>query len=230
LKDTYWNSTEFLAWLYNESPVKDTVVTNDRWGNNGCACHHGGYYTCDDRYNPGKLQNHKWENCFTIDKTSWGYRRNAVYADFMTIEEIISTAVETISCGGNALINVGPTKEGTIAPIFEERLRQLGQWLSVNGDAIYSTVPWAHQNDTTNPDVWYTSKGDSVYAILLKWSPGFVKLSAIRNYKFQDVRLLGYDGQLNWNLTDTSVVIETNIQLNGNVKWAWAFEFLRVKN
>ena len=35
------------------SPVKDTVVTNDRWCNNGCSCHHGGVYTCHDRYNPG---------------------------------------------------------------------------------------------------------------------------------------------------------------------------------
>ena len=48
----YWKSTEFLAWLYNDSPVKDSVVVNDRWGTN-CTCHHGGYYSCHDRYNPG---------------------------------------------------------------------------------------------------------------------------------------------------------------------------------
>jgi hypothetical protein len=39
-------------------------VVNDRWG--GTACHHGGYYTCNDRYNPGHLLPHKWENCFTV--------------------------------------------------------------------------------------------------------------------------------------------------------------------
>lgn len=50
--DTYWKSQEFLAWLYNDSPVKDYVVTNDRWGS-GIPCHHGDFYTCTDRYNPG---------------------------------------------------------------------------------------------------------------------------------------------------------------------------------
>lgn len=52
--DSYWKSKEFLAWLYNESPVRDTVVVNDRWGIN-TACHHGGFYTCADRFNPGNL-------------------------------------------------------------------------------------------------------------------------------------------------------------------------------
>ncbi|KAL9984049.1 hypothetical protein ACROYT_G006305 [Oculina patagonica] len=94
--DTYWTSREFLAWLYNESPVKDTVVTNDRWCNNGCMCHHGGVFTCSDHYNPGKLQKHKWENAMTVDKLSWGYRRNADIMDYLTIEELLYQLVSTV--------------------------------------------------------------------------------------------------------------------------------------
>ena len=50
--DEYWTSKEFIAWLYNDSPVKDTVVVNDRWGK-GDVGKHGDYYTYSDRYNPG---------------------------------------------------------------------------------------------------------------------------------------------------------------------------------
>ena len=59
------------------SPVKDTVVVNDRWGS-GASCHHGGYYTCQDHFLPGQLQQQKWADCDTLDKQSWGFRRNIV--------------------------------------------------------------------------------------------------------------------------------------------------------
>jgi len=165
--DTYWDSKGFLAWLYNDSPVKDKVVVNDRWGA-GDSCLHGGYYTCEDRYNPGKLQNHKWENCLTIDSQSWGYRRNADIADMLTIDQLLTELASTVACGGNMLLNVGPTAEGMIIPVFQERLLQIGAWLDVNGDSIYSTTPWRAQNDTS-ANIWYTQKKGMVYAILLSW-------------------------------------------------------------
>ena len=59
------------------------------------------------------------------------------------------------SCGGNLLMDVGPTGDGRIAPIFEERLRQFGSWMSVNEEAVYATKPWHYQNDTVTPYVWY---------------------------------------------------------------------------
>lgn len=165
--DTYWKSPQFLAWLYNESPVRDVIVSNDRWGS-GISCHHGGFYTCEDRYNPGKAIGHKWENAMTIDRYSWGFRRNANISDYLSAQEIIVQLVSTVSCGGNLLLNVGPGHDGTIAPIFQERLLQVGDWLRVNGDAIYRTTTWRQQNDTA-ANVWYTARGTDVFAIALSW-------------------------------------------------------------
>lgn len=169
----YWKSKEFLAWLYNESPVKDTVVTNDRWGIE-TVCKHGGFHTCSDRFNPGVLQEHKWENAMTIDKGSWGHRTNARIEDYMTSQELITELVTTVSCGGNILINVGPNKAGVIEPIFVDRLYGMGNWLKINGEAIYDSIPWKYQNDTYAEGVWYTSTApvngrQDVYAIILNY-------------------------------------------------------------
>ena len=70
-------------WLvkYTEhyfSPVKDTVVTNDRWGT-GCACKHGGYYTCADRYNPGMY-------IVTCDR--WGYNCSCKHGGYYTCDDM----------------------------------------------------------------------------------------------------------------------------------------------
>lgn len=50
---SYWKTRELLAWLYNESPVKDEIVVNDRLGY-GTLCKHGDTFNCDDTYNPSK--------------------------------------------------------------------------------------------------------------------------------------------------------------------------------
>lgn len=94
--------------------------------------------------------------------------------------------VVTVSTGGNILINVGPTQNGLIQPLFVERLRAMGSWLKINGDAIYESNPWIHQNDTKTPDVWYTSKlGKNdrivVYATVLQYpyDAGSINLYAL---------------------------------------------------
>ncbi len=58
------------------------------------------------------------------------------------------------SCGGNIVMNIGPTADGRIAPIYEERLREVGAWLKVNGEGVYATKPWRKQNDTVTKGIW----------------------------------------------------------------------------
>ena len=59
------------------------------------------------------------------------------------------------------MLNIGPTAYGRIPPIFEERLRSLGDWLRHNGEGIYNTKPWIYQNDTLDGNVWYVSLAGS---------------------------------------------------------------------
>ncbi|XP_056154535.1 tissue alpha-L-fucosidase-like isoform X1 [Lampris incognitus] len=202
--DTYWNSTEFLAWLYNDSPIKDTVVTNDRWGA-GCACKHGGYYNCEDKYTPGQLPKHKWEKCTSVDIFSWGYRRNMKMSELMDLHSIVEDLVRTVALGGNYLLNVGPTPDGMIPPLFEERLRGVGAWLDINGEAIYATKPWRVQMENTTVPVWYTSKGDSVYATFTaKPSASTFHLLEPRSSEYTKVTLLGNPKPLPWSPIDPS--------------------------
>lgn len=225
--DAYFHSKEFLAWLYNESPVRNSVVVNDRWGMD-IPCHHGGYYTCTDRYNPGVLQEHKWENAMTIDKKSWGFRRNAALSEYMTIEELITTLAMTISCGGNLLMNIGPAKDGTISPIFEERLLQIGEWLQSNGEAVYGSRPWIHQNETA-VRVWYTFNNDAVYAICLDWPEhGILSLQKARDLFIDGqtvVSMLSAE-KLQWSLTEDNkkVNIVFPDKAHVRVQWAWVLK------
>ncbi|CAF4827676.1 unnamed protein product, partial [Rotaria sp. Silwood1] len=168
-----------------------------------------------------------------IDKRSWAYRPTANIDDYMTIEELLKELVTTISTGGNALVNIGPNLHGKIPPIFQERLRQMGSWLQVNGEAIYATKPWKYQNDTINPNTWYTSSKDSkfVYAFLLIWPKNTTEiiLGAPLSSSRTVVTLLGSSADsLPWHVAsgERGIVIDVStIKLHSlQSGWTWAFK------
>ncbi|XP_053211023.1 plasma alpha-L-fucosidase-like [Panonychus citri] len=232
--DDYWTSRDWITWLYNESPVRDTVVTNDRWGS-GVMCNHGGFLTCQDRYQPGTLQTRKWESTMTIDRHSWGYVRTSTAADYLTYKEIITSLVKTVSYGGNLLINIGPTAEGTLPPIMEERLRQMGAWLKVNGEAIYHTQPWVYQNDSLTRDVYYTepkySDDQTVFAIFLEWPiTNRLELGSVNgNLNKTQVSFIGPDGTLAplvWTKRGSHIIVHLNPVISDF--WGWVIVLTHV--
>jgi alpha-L-fucosidase len=164
----YWKAKEFLAWLATNSSVKDTVVWNDRWGTDA-TCKHGSYLTCQDHYVPKNVSESKYENCMTLDKGSWGFNRKANVEDYLTTKELVDEVVKTVARNGNILINVGPSADGTISPIMTDRLLGLGDWLAVNGQAIYKSRYWSVCDQDLNFDVFYTRDDDLLYVHLTKW-------------------------------------------------------------
>lgn len=144
-----WHSREFLEWLIRESPVKDTVVFNDRWGKDTRGVH-GGYFTSeygevnskavDEEQARSNLSKRKWEECRGLSH-SFAFNRNEKLEHYLTERELLRMFVDIVSRGGNFILNVGPCADGTISPIMEERLRQLGDWMRVNRESVLKTHP-----------------------------------------------------------------------------------------
>ncbi len=198
---SFWKSTQFLAWLFNDSPVKDQIAVNDRWGKETRG-NDGGFYTTEYGKVDGKLPDytniHKWEECRGIGK-SFGYNRMETAANYKSAKQLIDLLVDTVSRGGNLLLDIGPTADGRIPVIMQERLLQIGQWLKVNGEAIYSSRPW---RESSEGDVRYTTRAGAVYAIAESWPGRELVLSAPKPSRTTTVTLLGSTNPLKWREKD----------------------------
>jgi alpha-L-fucosidase len=146
-----WKSQEFLAWLFNESPVKNKVVVNDRWGS-GVRFNHGGIYTPE--YQPDlDFETHDWEESRGMGY-SYGYNREEDAWDYNSTQSLVIALIDKVSRGGNFLLDIGPDEHGKIPPIMQERLLQMGEWMKINGEAIYNTRRWK------TPSQWSAGRRD----------------------------------------------------------------------
>ena len=191
---TYWKTLDLLSWIYNFAPNKNEIVFNDRWFN-GCRGKHIGYSTTE--YGHGAQSIRKgvpWEECRGMGN-SFGYNRAENIYNYKSSEELVHTLIKTVAAGGNLLLNVGPAADGTIPVIMQQRLVDIGDWLKVNGEAIYETVPYGNQRDIENvhPDagktIFLTKKGKDLYVIITKWYENSIELRGID--KGTSIQLLG---------------------------------------
>ena len=173
-----WRSPQFLAWLYNESPVRDRVVVNDRWGS-GVRFKHGGIYTPE--YQPDMdFEDHAWEESRGMG-FSYGYNRAENAWDYNSAQSLVLHLIDKASRGGNFLLDIGPDAHGQIPPIMQDRLLEIGKWLDINGEAIYGTRRWrsAYQWSegkrdwkASQVDGWKTG-GDALLKLTVDPDPGY---------------------------------------------------------
>ena len=159
-----------------------------------------------------------WESCMPMGR-GWKHSPESTQPCF-SARKIIETLVEAVSKGGNLLLGTGPRPDGTLEEDAVEQLLEAGQWLAVNGEAIYGTRPIAPYSEG---DLYYTSKGDKCFVIALsdENDDGTVRLKSVQPEDGQTLSLLGY-GPVPWQRKDACV--EVNVPAEAVNSIASAFE------
>lgn len=171
-----------------------------------------------------------WQIDTSISKNSWGYIKNHQYRN---AKEIIQNIVDVVSKNGVYLLNIGPKPDGTIPEYEINVLKEIGDWLKINGEAIYGTRPWkiygegpteiqeGEFTDTKRPeftsqDIRFTSKEDIIYAIVLGKienskiiikSLGKKEIEKGAPVKIEKIEILGYKKEIKWERNDEALLI-----------------------
>jgi alpha-L-fucosidase len=175
----------------------------------------------------GEKTSFVWQTDDKLEWNSWSYVANP---DYKTAGRIIRQLIDIVSKNGNLLLDVGPRADGTIAAEIESRLRQIGAWLRVNGEAIYGTRPADHfgegptrikegslgsdsKIDFTAQDIRFTTRADAIYVHVLGAPGSQVRIASLKRdtplpgRTLHKVKLLGSQAILRWEWTPDGLVI-----------------------
>lgn len=168
-----------------------------------------------------------WESCMTMN-SSWGYKIGD--DNWKSTEELIYNLVDVVAKGGNYLLNIGPDGKGNIPQESIKSLKEIGEWINVNGEAIYGSRKAEQHEDSRDLKFTKLKDGNTMFAI--SFTPPSNEL-IIKNYKAKEntkVYLLGYKNELEWEFNDDLgfiISIPKELENTNNLpcNYAWVFKF-----
>ncbi len=171
-----------------------------------------------------------WETCMTM-ASSWSYVPGDIYKPAGTI---IHYLVDIVAKGGNYLLNIGPSPLGDYDTIAYSRMKEIGAWMKINGDAIYGTRPVAPYKEN---NICFTQNKDKrVNAIYLAGNeetklPPFITLKGIKPAQKSTIQLLGSTLKLKWKTVngETRIIIPESLQKAPPCSFAWTFTISQVE-
>ncbi|MEM6978636.1 MAG: alpha-L-fucosidase, partial [Planctomycetota bacterium] len=218
---------QFAAYYYNRTSgdQQDLGIINYKWN----AFPETAAVLDKERSKMAEIRKPFWQTDTAVSSSSWGYTKNQRYK---TADRLVNDLVDIVSKNGCLLLNVGPRPDGTIPEEDQAILREIGRWLSINGEAIYETTYWktfgegptgvstghvSEKNDKrfTADDFRFTAKGDTLYLTGLEWPESNIALikslasdSELYPDAIKDLSLLGFDGSIAWSQTKQGLKVE----------------------
>lgn len=175
-----------------------------------------------------------WQTDTAVARNSWCYTESNSYK---TAREIICDLADIVSKNGTLLLNIGPKSDGTIPLEDAAILTEIGDWLKINGEAIYGSKVWrvagegptkteegqftdANSTEFTSEDIRFTVNGSSIYAIVLNYPEnGEINIkslaeknaSKLPNFHgiIKNISILGFSEEPNWQRNEDSLIINT---------------------
>ena len=164
-----------------------------------------------------------WEECRGMGE-SFGYNRNENLDSYQTGEQLVHQLIDIVARGGNLLLNIGPTADGRIPVIMQQRLHEIGSWLKINGEAIYGTRKWDKAPKyTKDSQVFFTQKANTLYAINRHWKDEIVIENVSKPSK---VSLLGFKGDVKFSYKGNVLRITAPAVTPNTIpcQYAWTYE------
>lgn len=187
---------------------------------------HGPYenYRTPEQQIPKEQMSTPWETCITLTK-AWSYRKPEE-EKIKSSAWVIHTLAEIVAKGGNMLLSWGPTPEGEFPKEIEKPLQEVGNWLKVNGTAIYGTRITQNYNDG---NTWFTQSkdGKTKYAIVCikegESVPASVQWKGNQPTKNGTIKIVAAAKNLNWKKEGNGVIVEIPKNLVGKNTEALVF-------